>query len=260
MKINIIIIIALSSIFLASCEKEVNIDLHSVEPKLVIEGKVAENSLAMVKLTKTKDFGENNNYPTLSGATIIVKDDVGNSETLIQNTSGWYKSSILKGVAGRTYSLSVTYEGKEYTATSKMPPPVPIDSLTMFLIPTMDYAFPRIHFKDPKGTTNNYYRQKVYINGKYIDTSAISAERLDGVAMVSLVYISEKKLDNEEIRKGDKIMIELQSIDKAVYTYFDNLDNINNSQNNPTSNISGGALGYFSAYSCDKKEIIANWE
>lgn len=253
-------ILVILVVILSSCEKEVDIDLHSVEPRLVIEGKVAQDSLAMVKLTKTKDFGDDNIYDTLTGASVVVSDDAGNSEKLALNSSGWYTSEILRGVAGRTYNLSVTYEGVEYTSVSKMPPPVPIDSLSMFLIPTTKYPFPRIHFRDPKGNVNDYYRYKVSVNNEYAGTGTASAEHTDGIAMVVLVYISDKKLQNEEILKGDKIEIELQSIDKATHTYFENLERIGNSQNNPTSNIIGGnALGYFSAYSSDRKSIIAEW-
>lgn len=37
------------------------------------------------------------------------------------------------------------------------------------------------------------------------------------------------------------------------------IDGINTSLANPTSNITGGALGYFGVYTCDTKEIIADW-
>lgn len=260
-KYIISIVTAVSGLFVISCEKEIDIDLRSVEPHLVIEGKVIQDSLAMVKLTNTKDFDENNEYIPLTGANILISDDAGNSETLVMSSSGWYIAPTLKGVVGRTYNLSVSYDGKEYTSTSKMPPMVPIDSITMFHIPTMDYDIPRLHFKDPLGTTNDYYRKKIYINGKYIslEYEAISADRIDGTVIVDLSFIPENKLENDEIKKGDKIMIELQSIDKGAFTFFDTLGNIENSLNNPTSNIEGGALGYFSAFTFDRKEIEANW-
>ncbi len=262
--VNIPLIIAalLVSVIFTSCEKEIDVDLNSVTPHLVIEGVVAKDSLAKVKLTKTKDFGENNTYEPVTGASIQITDDAGNTETLELNNTGWYTAKTLKGIVGRTYQLKVIYDDQTYTASSKMPPVVKIDSVTMFDFPVIDYQLPRVHFKDPTGTVNDYYRAKLYINDKYIPTNgeAISADRSDGIEIVELFFPDEKKLENEEISKRDKIRVELQSVDKGAYTYFYTLGNISESENNPTSNISGGALGYFSAYSTDSKSIIADWE
>lgn len=262
-KIYIPLLIALAfSLILSSCEKEINVDLRSVEPQLVIEGQVALDSLAKVKITKTKDFGDDNIYAPVEGAVVRISDNNGFSDDLVLDNSGWYVASSLRGAVGRTYSLSVTYENEEYTASSFLPPVVPIDSITMFLFPMADYPFPRVHFVDPIGSVNDYYRQKLYINGKYIKihNEAVEVEESDGLKAVSLLVPNQKELEDEEIKRGDTISVELQSIDKGVYTFFYTLGNMDNSLANPTSNIVGGALGYFSAYSFDRKEIIADWK
>jgi len=257
-----IIAAAILSFTLVSCEKEIDVDLRSVEPRLVIEGKVMLDSLAKVKITKTKDFGEDNNYPPVEGAIVRISSDAGEDEELFLDNSGWYVATGLRGVVGTTYNLSVTYDEIEYTASSFLPPMVPIDSVTMFSFPVLDYEIPRIHFKDPVGKTNEYYRQKLYINSKYtkIAWEAMETDQSDGIKMVSLLIPSEKELVDEEIKKGDTILVELQSIDKGAFTFFDTLGNIDDALVNPTSNIKGGALGYFSAYSFDRKEIIADWK
>lgn len=260
--IPLIVIALLMTAILTSCEKEIDVDLNSVTPRLVIEGLVVKDSIAKVKLTKTKDFNENNIYEPVEGASIQISDDAGNTETLLLNSTGWYVAKTLKGVEGRTYKLTVLYDEQTYTSTSKMPPVVKIDSLSMFDFKVLDYWLPRVHFKDPVGTTNDYYRAKLYVNDKYIPCAyeAISMDRSDGIEYVNLCFPDEKKLVDEEIKKGDRLKIELQSLDKGAYTYFYTLDGISDSNNNPTSNITGGALGYFSAYSYDRQEIIADWE
>jgi hypothetical protein len=58
--------------------------------------------------------------------------------------------------------------------------------------------------------------------------------------------------------------VSLLSIDKATYDYFRTLSNILASDRSPTSlspanpstNIHGGALGYFAAYAIDTKKIV----
>jgi len=259
--IKITILLAVS-LLIISCEKEIDLDLKSVEPRLVIEGKVILDSLAMVKITKTKDFGDDNNYTPVAGASVTIRDNTGYSEQLTLNASGWYMANNMRGEVGKTYYLTVEYEDAEYTAESTLPPVVPIDSVTMFKIPVMDYAIPRVHFQDPVGNVNDYYRKKLFVNGKYTKSysEATEAEQTDGIKIVSLINPSEKELKDEELKKGDTIAVELQSIDKGAFTFFDTLGNIDNSMVNPTSNIKGGALGYFSAYSFDKKEIIADWK
>lgn len=263
-KINqhiIVISILISSLFVFSCEKEIDVDLRSVTPRLVIEGVVVKDSLAKVKLTKTKDFDGDNNYLPVSGAEVVISDDAGASEILILDESGWYVAQTLRGEVGRTYNLLVIYEEKTYTSTSTMPPLVEIDSITMYKFPVIDYHIPRIHFKDPKGKANDYYRIKLFIKDKYMSVGqeAVSTDQTDGLEVALPFFVDEKKLDDEKIKKGDKITFELQSVDKGAYTFFDTLGKMEETKNNPTSNISGGVLGYFSAYSYDRQFIIADW-
>jgi hypothetical protein len=66
------------------------------------------------------------------------------------------------------------------------------------------------------------------------------------------------------VNPGDTITIDLLSIDKATYDYFHTLSDILTSDQsptslapaNPTTNISGSALGYFAAYAVDSKQIV----
>jgi hypothetical protein len=58
--------------------------------------------------------------------------------------------------------------------------------------------------------------------------------------------------------------VQLLSIDKPTYDYYRTLDNILTSDRsptslspaNPTTNISNGSLGYFTAYAIDSMKIV----
>jgi hypothetical protein len=246
----------------SSCEKEIDVDLRSVPPRVVIEGIVKMDSLARVRVSETKDFSDNSGYPALKGAVVKIWDDAGNSETLVQDAAGWYVADALKGVVGRTYNLSVTYDGTEYTSTSAMPPFVPIDSLTMYKVLIMDYALPMVHYTDPVGKTNQYYRAMVFINGKQhpdVREMAFSAEFMDGSPMHEILPIFTNDEDIDPIYQDDEIEVEFQCLDKGAYEFFKTLGDIDNSLANPTTNIKGGALGYFSACTSDRMKIIARW-
>jgi len=262
-QIHTIIFSALTLLLVfTSCEKEIDVDLNSVAPRLQIEGIVKQDQLAMVRVSHTIDFDDNSGYPSLKGAIVKISDNAGNSEILQQDATGWYVAETIKGEIGRTYNMSVTYEEKEYTSTSTMPPLVKLDSLSMYKIKVMDYALPMIHFTDPKGETNQYYRCLVYINGKQhpdVNELVLSTEFMDGSPIHQFLPIFTNDEDIDPIEQGDEILIEFQSIDKGAYTFFYTLSRIEDSKNNPTSNITGGALGYFCASTVDQMTITAEW-
>ena len=62
-----------------------------------------------------------------------------------------------------------------------------------------------------------------------------------------------------DLVKGDVISVWLECIDKGVFEYFRTANSEggqNASPANPVSNITNGALGYFSACSVSKDSII----
>lgn len=259
LKYNILYLLAVS-LFLISCEKEIEIDLHPSTPRLVIEGLVPENEFARVKLTMSKDYGPDNNYPAVTGATVVISDNKGNSDILQLGTDGWYHSSVIKGVVGNTYNLLVKSEGEEYTSQSTMPNFVALDSVYMYFIPAMEGPFPMAVFQDPAGI-DNYYRFLLKINNKRMHiVLAGSDEDKDGQLMERILPFNKVQNNDEEIKKGDLISVEMQCIDKGVHKFFDTWAMMDQSLANPQSNIKGGALGYFSAYTSDSKEVIADWE
>lgn len=264
-KLNIIYIsigVFLFSLLMTSCEKEIELDLKSVEPKIVIEGRIVKDSIAKISITKTKDFYEDNNFPPVSGAIVTVSDDKGNSEVLEQDKNGLYVSKSLRGKENITYYLNVKVEGNEYTSVSKMPELVKIDTITMYPVPIFKYAMPMVHIPDPAGI-KNYYRSLLYLNGVRMDIGSETTEDKlkDGTMIERILPVADDEKENRrKIEKGDTVLIELQTIDKGAYDFFDSLGMMDATENNPTTNIGGGALGYFSAYTINRKQIIADWE
>lgn len=252
----------------SSCEDIIDVELNSVEPELVIEGTIRMGSAAEVLITKTKDFDAPNNYPPIRDAVVVISDDEGNTETLLCNTDGRYVATTIFGVERTTYHLSVTYEDVEYTATSYMPPRVEIESLTVWKAPIMDYAVPQVHFMDPLGEENEYYRFTLYINDvkpllkDRLEDRILSTEFVDGTQIRQPIFISyvNSGRDDDPINQNDKVTVEMQCIDKGVYKFFETLYNIEEGLANPTSNIKGGALGYFGAYSYTSADIVMVWE
>ena len=259
----------LAALIVSGCQQVVTIDLNKANPHLVIEGNVSDQpGPYIVKLSKTGNyFVPDLVFPAVSNALVIVSDNLGQLDTLKETVAGTYQSSTLLGLPDRTYSLQVTAEGQPYDAASSMPTKVYIDSL---------YALSRpagrgepgydiyVTFKDPP-EAGNYYR----INAS--SSAPISADSIDGKRyrlytdkLTNGNEMQERIRAGRNVSAGDTITVELLSIDKATYDYFNTLSDILSSDQaatslapaNPTSNISNGSLGYFAAYTIDTRKIV----
>lgn len=256
MKSKNIVLLAII-IALTSCKKEIQLDLKEQNSAIVIEGGIANNdSFALLRITGTQDFNVDAAFPTYTGALVMLTDDAGNGEYLKEIQPGIYKGSSIKGIPGRTYSLKVNIKGDEYTAVSTMPGLVEFESLSgnreLFIGKYVFNAYPA--FIDPLGE-QNYYRFIKYINHKRLPGSDIFSDQYtDGNPNINPIT-----LDLSLIRKGDVLQVEMQTIDKGVYTYFNSMahtDMGSTAPSNPITNIEGGALGYFSAYTIQRKILI----
>jgi hypothetical protein len=247
-----------------SCTKVVNINLNSSAPRLIIEGGISDQPAScIVKLSKSVNFDEPNTFPHVSGASVIISDDLGNKATLFENKPGSYFNVTLEGIPGRTYTLTVASEGKTYTAVSTMPDPVAIDtisqdSFTMGFGSGTKVKFVRIQYSDPKGI-ENYYRFVEENNGKLSNSIYTDNDILrDGnIVNQEIVHI------DPSLQTGDRVVIYLYTIDKQVFNYFEQLRQITEGYGgqtatpaNPVSNLTNGALGYFSANAIRSKSIV----
>ncbi|MCX6151110.1 MAG: DUF4249 domain-containing protein [Ignavibacteriales bacterium] len=255
------IIFLMISLFSISCEKIISVDLNSTAPQLVIEASISDQpGPYYVKLSRTVNFDQTNFFPAVSEAKIVINDDSGNSDSLIETSPGLYKTSVIQGVPGRTYSISITTGGYKYTAVSTMPPPVDVDSLN---IETQSFGpnkmkFVDVHFRD-SGNVKNYYRFVEVKNGVPQNFIFLFDDRLhDGGPVTSSLVAEEDTLNS-----GDSVYVLLQCIDKNVFDYFRTIRQASGdpgpqapSPANPLSNFTGGALGYFSAYAVRSRLII----
>ncbi|MGA2623381.1 MAG: DUF4249 domain-containing protein [Bacteroidota bacterium] len=244
-----------------ACQKVINVDLNSADPRIVIEGSISDQSGPyFVTLSQTVNFDEANVFPSIRDANIVISDNLGNSESLIETSPGTYRTSSMQGVPGRIYTLTVTADGKEYVATSTMPPSVNIDSLTvenLFIVGNKLKVID-VHFQDP-ANVKNYYRFVEVKNAVVQKFIFLYDDRVqDGRSMSSALFA-----DEDTLRTGDSVLVLLQCVDKGVFDYFRTMGQASGAEGpqtaspaNPVSNISNGALGYFNAYAVRSKRII----
>lgn len=257
-------IVAVASVVcFTSCQKVIDVKLDEADKKIVVDAVLTDHEGGcIVKLSKTKNFNENNNFVGLGGAVITIKDETGNTTTLTETSPGVYTNGQMKGTSGKTYQLLINVEGKSYSASSTMPENIHLDSL---YLKTQKFfsdeeTFSNVVFQDPGGV-KNYYLFKQFVNGKRTDGTFIMDDDLsDGKKFNSTLYLFTD--DEDKIKSGDLVEVEMQCIDKAVYKYWYSYDQAASGGGsatpaNPVSNISGDALGYFSAQTVQRKSVIA---
>jgi hypothetical protein len=249
---------------LSSCEKVIEVDLNDADKQIVIEGNITDvTGPQVIKITQSVPYTDSNIYPGIDSATVIVNDDAGHTWKFNRTEPGVYTIPSLRGLPGRTYNLTATINKVIYTASSKMPEPVLIDSLSIKSITFGGEERKQVEviYNDPKETVNQY-RFVLKINGVLTKRIFTDNDRFtNGNKVRSTLFYSDD--DNKELASGDRIEVEIQGVDNDVFTYWNTLSQ--QTQNgpgggvtpgNPPSNIKSNALGYFSAHTTMSKTTV----
>lgn len=259
-----IVILACGSFLISSCKKVIPLDLKTSDKRIVIEGGINDaSSINTITLTKNINFNESNVFPNVTGAIVKISDNAGHSETLTETSAGVYQTFSMPGVQGRTYFLSVEAEGKIYSAQSTMPYKVNFDTLSVtkaegFLGGDSLYAI-KPFYQDPAGI-KNYYRFVRYINNTRTKGSVSENDFFyDGLYHSEPLDDEGFELKSTDLKRNDTLTIEMQCVDEAVNLYFvsklQTAGGASGAPANPRSNIVGGALGYFSAYTKQTRKV-----
>lgn len=249
--------IALLAVLLtASCaEKVIKVDLNDAAPRIVIEGKVVEGpGPQTVRISMTTDFYQPSEYPPVTGAAVTIADDAGGEYTLAETEPGLYVTTDLEGVVGRTYFLTIESGGERYVSFSTMHRPTPVDSLT-FEVYDREMEIYTVHcFFTDTPDYDEFYRIKLFLDGEQYNEFYTYQDVLSDGKHIEYELV----VDDEELRTGSMIVVEMQAIDAGAYEFFNTLRESMLSSSgsiggappaNPLSNITNDALGYFSAYS-----------
>jgi hypothetical protein len=255
------------TIFFSSCRKVIDVDIKNVAKKFVVEAVITDQQdSSKVLLSTTKNVSENNDFPGISGAAVTVTDNTGIVTTFTEDSAGYYYAHSFKGVIGKTYTLQVIINGETFTAVSAMPPMVNMD--TLYISDEVLFGESRklsnTTYQDPPGK-GNCYRYVQYINGKKENTIFTNNDDYtDGKYVeAKLWYLADDDDEDQKIKSGDTVRLDLFCIDPAVYKYWFSLNQsaTGNSQSaspaNAVTNITGGALGYFSAHTVQSKTVVA---
>ena len=262
MQYKLIAAIITITIAAASCQKVIDLHLRTAPAKYIIEGNVTNlPGPYQVKISQTEAVNSTAAFNGVSQATVTIKDNAGNTETLQETQPGIYQTTTLQGVEGRTYQLTIAIGDNTFTATSTMPHLVNLDSLYTEQV----YNFSKMVtavvplFTDPAGKGNNY-RFNQTINGNLDKT--LYGETDDFTDGKESTWSLLRPDPDSTLYPGDRVAVEMQCIDRPNYDYWFSVDQASTGNGgdsqpaNPKTNIQGGALGYFSAHTSQTKTLI----
>ncbi|TXI33860.1 MAG: DUF4249 domain-containing protein [Niabella sp.] len=264
----------LAAMITIGCEKVITAEIPSAPKRLVVEGIITDDSVCKVRISQISNFYDTANLEGITGATVSISDN-GSFPTLLKETNarGIYRANLL-GKPGHRYSLRIVidsltlarsnnlsgFSNQTYQAVSAMPAKVRMDSLfvTKRKFLGKERMFATVKFKDPQ-PAGNAYRFVQYVNGFEETSIFILNDALINNRQV--LYDLQVQDIDYSLEKCDQLRVSMQCVEKPVYLYWYSLSQgaMGSTQaaspNNPVSNITGGAIGYFSAYAVSTMNI-----
>ena len=287
-----LVAIALGMIF-TSCEKTISFRPNDSEPVLVVEATIENDKAPVVILSQSL------NYFSQISPDLLANSFVRNADITISNGTKTHKLKEYKvpiaggytvyyysidsanlgtsfvGEIGKTYSLTIRSNEREYTATTTIPQLAKkIDSLWWQDAPNEPNPVKVIlmgRFVDPPGL-GNYTRYFTSVDGLpfYPGLNSVFDDQITDGTTYNLQI--EKGVDRNNginleqyafFDHGDSVTVKYCNIDKATFDFWRTMEysyaNIGNPFSTPNkvlSNIQGGGLGYFGGYAAQYKSIV----
>lgn len=292
----------------ASCTKEVKIDIPGYEEQLVIDGRIETDMPPIILISKTKDIyspTDMNAYlnsfvsgavvTVSNGDTTVVLDEIctdnlpPGTEQMAADLFGIPVAELpnyhicayttfntaIWGEVGKTYTLTVQFEGKTYTSSTKILQPTALNNVywKQDEDAPQGFGFSWANLSDPAGQYDAYMwevkRLDIGDDGQPKDAAFKATfapvwddEFINGTTFdFAFENPNNRDEDIPDEQKfyygiGDTVVIKLSKLDVDVYEFLEKkylqLQTTGNPFASPTAiptNIKGGALGVWAGYS-----------
>lgn len=283
-------------VFSTSCTKEVEIDIPGYVKTIVVDGSISTGQPPIVLLSATQDIFSPTNFQAyidgfISGAVITVSNGT-NTVTLTELCtdnlpagSEAYVSAIfgipenqlanfhlcaytsfdasIWGEVGKTYTLTVTHEGKTYNSTTTIGQPTALSSLVWVPQPGKIHAKMKGVLSDPAGQYDAYKWELKYLSdpvftkdfNPFFNDQFFDGLTFDFEVSNPMGYADTTK-KQRQFYLGDTVVLKMSKLGKREYSFFEKKYNQIYSAGNPfatptniPSNVDGGAFGVWVGYS-----------
>lgn len=251
--------------FSFACEKVIDIPLNEADRRVVVEAKLYDIQYeSVVKLSKTGTVYDDTGFEKLSGATVVIYDDMGQTWSFLEDPleAGTYLDTSFVAQPNRIYYLDIIYGEDNYTSVAETNSTPTLDSLdyqiqtgSFFQEPGDTNYFTFYNFSDI-ASEKNYYQAIPIKNGDVSDSDYIVDDELFNGNTFRQPFFADS------FESKDTLEVFLLSINKGAYVFYTSLSANSDGGGfaptpaNPVSNIEGGAIGYFGAFTSDYMSII----
>lgn len=285
-------VVVFCAVLLMSCEKNINFTLHETPNLVVVDGTIENGQPPVIVLTNSFDYFSkitpdllsnifiHDAQVTISNGSITQQlkeysiDSSGGNRIYFYSIDTSNLPGAFTGQLDTKYDLKVVANGKEYTATTTIPPLAKtIDSLWWKPAPFTDDSTKVIVFvraTDPRGLGNyiRYYTKTN--NGSFLPgvQSVFDDQLIDGTTYDLRLDPGIDRNDpvgfeDNFFHHGDTLTMKLANIDRSTYHFwltmefaYQSIGNPFASPNTVLGNISNGALGAFCGYASSFKTLI----
>ncbi|OXA74070.1 hypothetical protein B0A67_01630 [Flavobacterium aquidurense] len=224
-----------------SCDKVVELDLETGDPKIVIDAEIiwekgTSGSEQSIKITRMAPY-YSPTTPKVSGAQVRVENSNGDIFTFNEVEPGLYKCTNFVPVIDMEYKLLVQVDGQSLTATEKLigvPKIERIDQEFMADVTGEDLIVVTFYYKDPADQANYYLTDYKTDLLPYPEYTSTSDEFVNGNE------INEKFTDTD-LKPGKVLDITHRGISKNFYNYMNLILEATNS--NPFGAVPGNIRG-----------------
>ena len=286
--IKIISAVMFTVITFFSCTAPIDINTRDSKPVIVIYGLITDElKYQDIRITSSSPYFDKKVNMVVTDAKVVVSSSNGEEYLFLCKEDGYYVSEeMFAATPGITYKLTVDVDFdkdgvvESYEAEATIPPVIYMDSININPISIMGYRHYALdlYIQEP-AETDNYYLFRFFINDIYsndvISEYIISEDRmyngeyLNGVTIYNFEDITDESLYLDEendyyVETGDIIRLQVLNIEKGYYHFINQCISEKYGENpffggppsNITTNLSNGAVGYFSGLCIQEKETV----
>jgi len=275
--IKILLTLIVFTLFFASCEKDVVLDLVKKEGNfVVVDANLTDNGKNQwIRLSLSSSYYDVSTGKPVSNA-IVKVDSEGQSfeffESTVDSLKGYYiNGQISSLLEEKQYFLTIEHDAKTYTAQSELKPLPVLDSVTMEIsfvtqlgfIPDTIYDI-YVHFEELP-SPDDYYLFDLYVNDTIKTPRPSDKSLVSDINLEPYVSFSVLNINKADLKEGDKIRVEMRSISRENWDFYNIFFFQTDLSGNPfagappaniPTNLSEGAKGFFQVSKLSQREII----
>jgi hypothetical protein len=248
MKHKIVIVTGFITLLFAACKKDITIDFSQTHnSKVFVEGMLYPGKIPQIFISKSNSFFSTKVTPQQVFARgAVVKISNGNIvDSLVTDSSynkfrcrwePFYRGSITAQY-GKTYRLDISFEGKNYTATTTInQSPVSIDTIKYareffdiygahdgLIITVTDHAGTADFYRFQMNRIIDTSRHHAHVLDKFVNTCVSGPTEKFAVKDIGRIVFNDENADGQKIIMSIEVSFEYKRFDTG-YVFMQSLD------------------------------------